>query len=123
MEKPTLGERVLFIPYLEGKAFADRFASLAEQIEGIVGRYTPNAQVFVFGSFAEGTWTPRSDIDLLIVARGLSLEGRRQMRGELIKAFGLSSPLEFHIIADEDLLELYRKRARLIPIRLLSTPT
>ena len=119
----SIRERVLFIPYLEGKVFAEQFASLAERIEGIVGRYAPSAEIFVFGSFAEGTWTPRSDIDLLIVARGMSSHVKRQMRGELIKAFGLASPLEFHIITDDDLLELYRKRAKLIPIRSLSSPT
>lgn len=123
MEKLGVGERALLIPYLEGKAFAERLAGFVEQIEEIVKRYAPAAEVFVFGSFVEGTWTPSSDIDLLIVTQGLSLEERRQMRGELIKAFGLSSPLEFHIIADDDLLKLYRRRARLLPMRSLLTPT
>lgn len=123
MEKLGVGERALLIPYLEGKAFAERLAGFVEQIEEIVKRYAPAAKVFVFGSFVEGTWTPSSDIDLLIVTQGLSLEERRQMRGELIKAFGLSSPLEFHIIADDDLLKLYRRRARLLPMRSLLTPT
>ena len=69
-----------------------------------------NARIYLFGSVAESRYLLSSDIDILVVTR-LRPE-------EVIAALwnrGIRDPFEIHVV-NEDLFEIYRKRARLMEL-------
>ncbi|MEM1915992.1 MAG: nucleotidyltransferase domain-containing protein [Ignisphaera sp.] len=68
------------------------------------------AEVYLFGSIVEGTYTLSSDIDVLIVTD-------HHPENLLVKLWerGIKDPFEIHIIK-RDILDLYRKRSKLMKI-------
>jgi predicted nucleotidyltransferase len=69
----------------------------------------PEAEVYLFGSVAEGRHLYSSDVDVLIVTKGLR-------PGEMIaflKEEGFDDPFEIHVV-DRSVLELYERRSKLI---------
>ncbi len=68
----------------------------------------PSAEVFLFGSVAEGRHTYSSDIDVLVVT---NLEPAR-VHFELWEA-GIREPFEIHV-QPKEMVPLYRRRARLV---------
>lgn len=68
------------------------------------------AEVYIFGSVAEGRYVFSSDIDILIVTS--------KNPAEVIKTLwdrGVGEPFEIHVI-DREKLEIYMKRSRLIKL-------
>lgn len=79
-------------------------------IKDIVLRIDPNAEVFLFGSVAEGTYTYSSDVDVLIVTGANSAEVLRALWEA-----GIKDPFEIHVQTPER-AEEYRRRAKLVKI-------
>jgi len=77
-------------------------------IKEVVRKIDPNAEVFLFGSVAEGKHTYSSDIDVLVVT---NLEPGR-VHFELWRA-GIREPFEIHVQPPE-MVPLYRRKARLV---------
>mgnify|MGYP000008673373 CR=1 FL=1 len=92
------------------REYADKVARSARDL-------APGAEVYVIGGVAEGRATVLSDIDVLIVVRGLDSASRRQLSVEIldraIAVYGLpwDSPVELHVV-DEVSFREYLKRCR-----------
>ncbi|MDH5815187.1 MAG: nucleotidyltransferase domain-containing protein [Candidatus Nezhaarchaeales archaeon] len=69
-----------------------------------------NAEVYLFGSVVEGTYTLSSDIDILVVTDQPPEE-------VLVKLWerGIKDPFEVHVIRRE-MLELYKWRSKLVKV-------
>lgn len=69
-----------------------------------------NAEVYIFGSVAEGTHTLSSDIDILVVTE-------RPPEEVLVKLWdrGIKDPFEVHVIKRE-LLDAYKRRSKLVKV-------
>ncbi|MGC9072335.1 MAG: nucleotidyltransferase domain-containing protein [Acidilobus sp.] len=84
----------------------DYLRKAVEVVKGL----DPSAEVYLFGSVAEGRWLLSSDIDVLIVT---------DLRPEVVISrlweAGLSDPFEFHVI-ERGWLDAYRRRARLVRV-------
>jgi predicted nucleotidyltransferase len=77
----------------------------------IVKSIDPEAEVYLFGSVAEGRHLYSSDVDVLIVTE-------RLRPGEVIAALkeeGFDDPFEIHVV-DRGMFELYERRSRLIKL-------
>jgi predicted nucleotidyltransferase len=70
----------------------------------------PCAEVYLFGSVAEGRYTYSSDIDVLVVTD----RGVEEVLPRLWEA-GVGDPLEIHV-RPRSTLEQYRRRGKLIRI-------
>jgi predicted nucleotidyltransferase len=79
-------------------------------IKGKVLEIDPCAEVYLFGSVAEGRYTYSSDIDVLIVT-DKSVE---EVLPRLWEA-GVNDPFEIHV-RPRSMLEQYRQRGKLIRI-------
>lgn len=84
-------------------------------IQKAAERMDPAAQVYVFGSLAEGRHTYASDIDVLIV----TCVAPARVHAALWRA-GIKDPFELHVQPPER-LGLYRRKGRLVKVGRLST--
>ncbi|UNQ73176.1 nucleotidyltransferase domain-containing protein [Infirmifilum sp. NZ] len=97
----------------EAKRRAEVFRNLEERlrvIAEVVREMDRDARVYLFGSVAEGRHLLSSDIDVLVVTR--------RSPGEVLARLwekGIGDPFEVHVVTEE-MLELYRRRARLVEI-------
>ncbi|MEM2523123.1 MAG: nucleotidyltransferase domain-containing protein [Candidatus Bathyarchaeia archaeon] len=91
------------------KAFKNLHEKL-ETIKRVVKKLDPQAQIYLFGSVAEGTYTYSSDIDILVVTRLPPAE----VHAELWKA-QIGEPFEIHVQTPEK-VELYRAKTKLVEI-------
>ena len=79
--------------------------------ELLVKELDEDAEVYLFGSVAEGKHTLSSDIDVLVVTN--------QPPGKVLATLwekGIKDPFEIHVIT-KNMLETYRKRAKLVMIK------
>jgi len=89
------------------------FENLSEylaKIKKVVKNIDPQAEIYLFGSVAEGNYILSSDIDILIITD----KPREKIVTELWKN-GISDPFEIHIYTVE-YLDLFKKRAKLVKI-------
>lgn len=104
----------------EAKRRAEVFENLPKYLEIIVRRVKEldkDAEVYLFGSVAEGGHLLSSDIDILVVTD--------LPPGQVIAYLwskGIKDPFEIHVVK-KDMLELYKKRTKLVEITLDSTST
>jgi len=91
------------------KVFA-RLGELLQKIKKRVLELDPKAEVYLFGSVAEGRSTYSSDIDVLVVTD-------RRVEEVLPRLWevGVEDPLEIHV-RPRSMLEKYRRRGKLIKI-------
>jgi len=80
------------------------------RIKKVVKNIDPQAEIYLFGSVAEGNYILSSDIDILIITD----KPREKIVTELWKN-GISDPFEIHIYTVE-YLDLFKKRAKLVKI-------
>ena len=80
------------------------------KIKKVVKNIDPQAEIYLFGSVAEGNYILSSDIDILIITD----KPREKILTELWRN-GISDPFEIHIYAVE-YLDLFKKRAKLVKI-------
>ncbi len=68
------------------------------------------AEVYLFGSVAEGTYTLSSDIDVLVVTD-------QPPENVLVKLWekGIKDPFEIHVVK-KDMLSLYKQRSKLVKV-------
>ena len=79
-------------------------------IARVIRQLDRGAKVYLFGSVAEGRNLLSSDIDILVVTD--------KPPGQVLAALwnhGIKDPFEIHVVPEE-MLEYYKKRARLIEI-------
>lgn len=97
----------------EAKERAEIFKNLQSYLRKIVQvakKLDPEAEVYLFGSTAEGRQLLSSDIDILIVTS----QPPGKVLAELWK-HSIKDPFEVHV-ATKKQLEIYKKRAKLIKI-------
>ncbi|MEM0495306.1 MAG: nucleotidyltransferase domain-containing protein [Thermofilum sp.] len=97
----------------EAKRRARIFSDLDKHLKTIadtVKRLDEKAEVYLFGSVAEGRHLLSSDIDVLVVTDAAPAH----VIAELWKS-GITDPFEVHVVT-RDFFETYRKRARLVRI-------
>ena len=88
----------------------DNLDEYLKRIKRVVYGIDGEAEIYLFGSAAEGKHTYSSDIDILIITSSKPAIIHR----ELWKA-GIGEPFEIHI-HPPDKLELYKRRGKLIKI-------
>ena len=92
----------------EARRRREIFANLSKYLRTIVEAaksVDPSAEVYLFGSVAEGKATVASDIDVLIVTKA-----RPEVVLDALWRKGIEEPFEIHVIPPE-LLRIYAKRA------------
>lgn len=97
----------------EAKYRREVFRNLQEYLKKIyrvVSMLDGDAEVYLFGSVAEGRSLYSSDIDILVVSK----LPPSVIMDELWRA-GVKDPFEIHVVG-RDKLELYRKRSKLVPV-------
>jgi len=105
-----LWEELLVEEARERKRIFENLSVYLERIVEAVMRLDPRAEVYLFGSVAEGKYLLSSDIDVLVVTN--TSPGR--VLAELW-ASGIREPFEIHVVSRE-LLEIYEKRSKLIRV-------
>jgi len=97
----------------EAKRRREIFERLDEYLKKIVEtvkKLDSNAEVYLFGSVAEGKYLLSSDIDILVVSD--------LHPGKIIAELwlnGIDDPFEIHVIT-RNMLETYKRRAKLIKL-------
>ena len=81
-----------------------------ETVKRVVYRLDSKAEIFLFGSVAEGRYNYSSDIDILVVTE----TPPAKVLSELWKA-GIKKPFEVHVHPPEKAV-LYKDRAKLLRI-------
>ncbi|MCR6692698.1 MAG: nucleotidyltransferase domain-containing protein [archaeon YNP-LCB-003-016] len=97
----------------EAKRRREIFERLYEYLKKIVEtvrKIDSNAELYLFGSVAEGKHLISSDIDILVVS---DLHPGRIIAE--LWSNGVDDPFEIHVIT-RDMLETYKKRAKLIKL-------
>ncbi len=97
----------------EAKRRAKIFSRLEEHLRVIVNTVKsldPEAEVYLFGSVAEGRHLLSSDIDVLVVTEAHP----GTVLAELWRR-GIGDPFEVHVVGRE-MLEAYRRRAKLVKL-------
>ena len=88
----------------------ERLDEYLKKIVEIVEKIDSNAELYLFGSVAEGRHLISSDIDILVVSN--------LHPGRIIAELwsnGIDNPFEIHVIT-RDMLETYKRRAKLIKL-------
>jgi len=97
----------------EAKRRAEIFRDLdkyLKKIVEIVKELDRNAEVYLFGSVAEGKHLLSSDIDILVVT---NLAPGKVLA--ILWEKGIKDPFEIHV-ATKEMLKIYRRRSKLIKI-------
>ena len=95
--------------YERRRMYFDNLDYYLRKIKEIVEKNVPNAEIYLYGSVAEGDYSiGLSDIDIAIVSDNLSDRDKKlELFGVLTKKF-FESPFEFHIFTKEQ-WESYKK--------------
>ena len=94
---------------LEKLSLPEKVRKALEQFVEAIGRLYPDARIYLFGSYAKGTWLEDSDIDLVVVSR--AFEGMSFWeRGAVLRRLA-SREVAFEILAytPEELKEALRR--------------
>jgi len=85
-----------------------RFNEFLNDVKELVRGFTPNAEVYLFGSYAEGRAVASSDIDILVIVN----EGDRGRAEEVkvrVKRKYINYPIEIHVITKEEFDRWYKR--------------
>lgn len=85
-----------------------RFKEFLSDVKEFVKGFTPNAEVYLFGSYAEGRAVASSDIDILVIVD----EGDRARAEEVkvgVKRKYIDYPIEIHVITKEEFDRWYKR--------------
>jgi len=105
-----LWEELLVEEAKERKRIFENLSMYLERIVEVVKRLDPEAEVYLFGSVAEGRFLLSSDIDVLVVTR---VSPGRVLAELWVN--GIKEPFEIHVV-DKKLLEIYEKRSKIIRV-------
>ncbi len=94
----------------EKEKYFKNYMKYAKRIKKIIRKKLPDAKVFVFGSVVKRTYTPLSDIDLLIVSKKMPkrISERNKLIEEVWKKIGVFSPFEIHLVNEKE-FEWYKR--------------
>lgn len=86
------------------KLYCQKIKKEAEKLLGVV-------KVLVFGSIVRGEFTPKSDIDILIISENLpeGQEKRGKIRTKIKSNVGPFSPFQIHLATPEEYQGWYQK--------------
>lgn len=96
----------ILVKLLERQEIFKNLAKYLKIIKGKVAELDPNAEVYLFGSVAEGNYNYSSDIDILIITNLYPAN----VNAELWKV-GIKDPFEIHVYSPEK--ASFFKRAKL----------
>ena len=103
-------EELLVEEARERKRIFENIHVYLERIVEVMRGIDAEAEIYLFGSVAEGRYLLSSDIDILVVTN--TNPGR--VLAELW-ANGIKNPFEIHVI-NREVLEVYKKRSKLVKL-------
>ncbi|AFA39894.1 DNA polymerase sigma [Pyrobaculum oguniense TE7] len=112
--------RDVFVEYwLRRREVLSNLSIYLAKIKEAVLELDPQAEVYLFGSFAKGTARPDSDVDILVVSDkyGSSLGKIAELLVHVEKRLGFAGVFEIHV-ATRELYETWYKRFVDIKIKL-----
>jgi len=78
---------------------------VSHKVKQIASKHDKDAQVYLFGSAAEGKTTGLSDIDIMIISKDRSMEYK--IKVEVYKE--VDAPVEIHYITEEEYERWYKR--------------
>lgn len=89
----------------EERKYFENYMEYAKLIKELAIDLLGRAEVYVFGSVVEETYTPASDIDILIVSENTPQRQseRAKVVGKIIKEIDVFAPFEIHVINYKEL--------------------
>lgn len=112
--------RDVFVEYwLRRREVLSNLSIYLAKIKEAVLELDPQAEVYLFGSFAKGTARPDSDVDILVVSDkyGSSLGKIAELLVHVEKRLGFAGVFEIHV-ATRELYETWYKRFIDVKIKL-----
>ena len=85
----------------------NNYSEVAKRAKEVIKGFWSEAKVYVFGSVLEGKYTATSDIDILIVADGVSREDAYRVKATVYKA--IDAPIELHVASSAEFEHWYKK--------------
>ena len=106
-----MSERIIVREALRRREVFTKLEKWLELIAGVVKQLDPEAEVYLFGSVAEGRYNLSSDIDVLVVTE----EEPPRVIAELVRR-GVGDPFEIHVVRQR-YVKAYAERSRLVRVR------
>jgi predicted nucleotidyltransferase len=100
---------IALLTYLHKKKYFDNYLEIAKKIKEFISKkYDENARVLVFGSVPKGTYTPLSDLDILIIIDKIKEYAKAvvEIKDHLNDFF---APIEFHFATNETFNRWYKR--------------
>jgi hypothetical protein len=92
------------------------YREVSRKVKEIVQESWGDSRVYVFGSVIEGRITAGSDIDILVVADGVTRDDANRMKARVAKE--TDAPVQLHVASIKEYENWYRRFAgRLEPVR------
>jgi hypothetical protein len=95
----------------EKKKFFENYRFYCQKIKREAENFLGPCRVLVFGSIVKGKFTPRSDIDVLIISEKLpeSQKERGEIRTKIKSTIGSFSPFQIHLATPKEYESWYQK--------------
>ena len=106
-----MSERIIVREALRRREVFTKLEKWLELIASVVKQLDPEAEVYLFGSVAEGRYNLSSDIDVLVVTE----EEPPRVIAELVKR-GVGDPFEIHVVRQR-YVQTYAERSRLVRVK------
>lgn len=102
----------------EREKYFKNYLKYAKKIKEEAIKSLGDCKIYVFGSVVEGKAIPASDIDLLIVSKNTpkTMKERSELATKLLKAVGIFSPFELHLVNEEEFEWYKRFVKKLLPV-------
>jgi predicted nucleotidyltransferase len=100
---------IALLTYLHKKKYFENYLEIAKQIKEFISKnYDENVRVLVFGSVPKGTYTPLSDLDILIISDKIKEYAKAvvEIKDHLNDFF---APIEFHFATNETFNRWYKR--------------
>ncbi len=103
--------QILKKSWKEKKKYFENYRSYCQKIKKLAREILGEVEVLVFGSVVKGKFTPKSDIDLLIVSPNLpeDQEKRAKIRTKIKSKIDPFSPFQIHLATPEEYQNWYQK--------------
>jgi predicted nucleotidyltransferase len=93
----------------EREKYFKNFRRYSKIVKKVAKAELKDARVFVFGSVIKGTYTPASDVDILVVSKNMPEKNaeRARIKAKIWEKIGIFSPFEIHMASEKE-FEWYR---------------
>lgn len=85
----------------------DNYIEVAKRVKRILEDVRSDAEVYVFGSVAEGKHTAMSDIDMLMVVDDISREDAYRLKAMIYRT--VEAPIELHVTSNDEFKHWYKR--------------